>query len=289
MRQPEEIVGGRFVIESLAGEGGMGQVYRAQDRERGGVVALKIFKTRARANEQEARTLLELVHPNIVRCVAFGTTDDGSDFLATEWVDGETLRARLSRGALPIALTIRIARRVAEGLAAAHAWGITHRDVTPANVMLQGEGATHVKLLDFGLAVHGHGGGSAGTVGYAAPEQARGDPLTPRADVFSLGCVIYECLLGEKPFAAETDVAVIARMLEGDTARVTARLTGVPSALVRLVARMLASDPENRLHDGAAVAAELAVLEAREGQKSEPATNILTSDKPSSAFPARDR
>ncbi len=279
-----DVVGARFVIESLAGEGGMGEVYRAKDRERGADVALKIFRTRARANEQEARTLLELVHPNIVRCVAFGTTDEGSDFLATEWLDGETLRARLARGAVPMTQTIRIARRVAEGLAAAHAWGITHRDVTPANVMLLPDG--QVKLLDFGLAVHGREGGAAGTVGYAAPEQARGDPLTPRADVFSLGCVIYECLLGEKPFAAETDVAVIARMLEGDTARVTARLTGVPSALVRLVARMLASDPEARPHGAAAVASELAVLEAREGQKSEPAATISTTDKGPSAFPS---
>ncbi len=127
-----------------------------------------------------------------------------------------------------------------------------------------------VKLLDFGLAVHGRGAGAAGTVGYAAPEQARGEAPTPRADVFSLGCVMYECILGEKPFAAETDVGVIARMLEGDTARVTSKLadpvtanvTGVPSALVRLLARMLASDPDVRPRDGAAVAAELAHLES---------------------------
>ena len=255
-----EVVANRFQIESLAGEGGMGTVYRAHDRERDATVALKIFRTHARANEQEARTLVELVHPNIVRCVAFGTTDDGHDFLATEWLEGETLRDRLARGPLPIAQTIRVARRVAEGLAAAHAWGITHRDVTPANVMLLGD-ASQVKVLDFGLAVRGREGGSAGTVGYAAPEQARGEALSPRADVFSLGCVMCECLLGEKAFAADTDVAVMARMLEGDTARVTSRLTGVPSALVKLVARMLSSDPEGRPRDASVVASELAALE----------------------------
>ncbi len=259
-------IGGRFEIESLAGEGGMGKVYRAIDRERGVVVALKIFRTRARANEQEARMLIELAHPNIVRCIAFGTTEDGNDFLATEWLDGETLRDRLSRGPIPLAQTIRIARRVAEGLAAAHTWGITHRDVTPANVMLldsRGGDALQVKVLAWGLAIHGSEGRSAGTVGYAAPEQALGDALSPRVDVFSLGCVIYECLLGEKPFAAETDIAVMARMLEGDTAHVTSRLTGVPSALVKLVARMLASDPEARPHDAAVVASELAAFEEK--------------------------
>ena len=279
--QAGAVVAGRFEIEGLAGEGGMGAVYRARDRERGELVALKVFHGRGRTNEAEARTLLELLHPNIVRCVAFGATeDDGHDFLATEWLEGETLRARLARGSLPVAQTIRIARRVAEGLAAAHAWGIVHRDVTPANVMLMGE---NVKLLDFGLAVHGRAEGAAGTVGYAAPEQARGDAPTPRADVFSLGCVMVECLLGEKPFAAETDVGVIARMLEGDTARVTSRLTGVPVALVRLLARMLASDPEARPRDGAAVAMELAIFDrastpALSAVKSEPRGSVTDAE-----------
>jgi tetratricopeptide (TPR) repeat protein len=275
------VVAGRFEIEGLAGEGGMGAVYRARDRERGERVALKVFHSRGRTNEAEARTLLELLHPNIVRCVAFGATDDGHDFLATEWLEGETLRARLSRGSIPVAQTIRIARRVAEGLAAAHAWGIVHRDVTPANVMmLPNEG---VKLLDFGLAVHGRAEGAAGTVGYAAPEQARGDAPTPRADVFSLGCVMVECLLGEKPFAAETDVGVMARMLEGDTARVTSRLTGVPVALVRLLSRMLASDPEGRPRDGAAIAMELAIFDrastpALSAVKSEPRGSVTDAE-----------
>jgi tRNA A-37 threonylcarbamoyl transferase component Bud32/tetratricopeptide (TPR) repeat protein len=263
---PGSVVAGRFEIEALAGEGGMGTVYRARDRDRGETVALKIFLTHAEA-APEARTLLELAHPNIVRCVAFGTTTEGSDYLATEWLEGETLRARLLRGPLTVAQTIRIARRVAEGLAAAHAWGITHRDVTPANIMLRAnqQDSTRepeVKLLDFGLAVHGRAEGAAGTVGYAAPEQARGDVApSPRADVFSLGCVMVECLLGEKPFEAETDVGVIARMLEGDTARVTTRLTNVPVALARLLARMLAADPESRPRDGAAIAMELAVFD----------------------------
>jgi len=279
--QSGSVVAGRFEIEELAGEGGMGAVYRARDRERNERVALKVFHSHGRTNEGEARTLLELLHPNIVRCVAFGATADGHDFLATEWLEGETLRARLSRGALPVAQTIRIARRVAEGLAAAHAWGIVHRDVTPANVMmLPNEG---VKLLDFGLAVHGRAEGAAGTVGYASPEQARGDAPTPRADVFSLGCVMVECLLGEKPFAAETDVGVMARMLEGDTARVTSRLTGVPVALVKLLSRMLASDPEARPRDGAAIAMELAIFDrastpALSSVKSEPRGSVTDAE-----------
>ncbi len=257
------VVAGRFVVERLAGEGGMASVYLARDKERGERVALKVFhptaaSTSVRSGADEARTLLELTHPSIVRCIAFGKVDDGSrDFIATEWLEGETLRARLERGSLSAAETIRIARRVADGLAAAHAWGIVHRDVTPANVMLIGD---DVKVLDFGLAVHGHKADSAGTVGYAAPEQARGERASARADVFSLGCIMYECIVGEKPFAAKTDVAVMARMLEGDTAHVTTRLKGVPEALVQLLMRMLATDPDERPRDGAAVAAELAAF-----------------------------
>ena len=153
---------------------------------------------------------------------------------------------------------------MAEGLGAAHAWGIVHRDITPANIMMvRPTSPGHdlvIKLLDFGLAARGRTTQAAGTVGYAAPEQARGEPPTPRADVFSLGCVLCECLLGEKPFGGDTDVAVMASMLDGDTARVTARLDHVPLPLVRLLAKMLASDPQARPSDGAAVAAELALL-----------------------------
>jgi len=262
--EPGMLIAGRFVVERLAGEGGMGRVYRAHERDGATLVAVKVFNEPGDGNDQEARRLLELTHPSIVRCIAFGRADDGSDFIATEWLEGETLRTRLTRGPLSVAETIRIARHVADGLAAAHAWGIVHRDVTPANVMLVSS-ATHgaredVKLLDFGLAVHGRAAQAGGTVGYASPEQARGDRPSARADVFSLGCVIYECVLGEKPFTGETDVAVMARMLERDTAHVTTRLKGVQGALVQLLARMLAADPEARPRDGAAVAAELATL-----------------------------
>ncbi len=250
------VVGGRFVIEGPAGEGGTGVVYRAADRERGERVALKVFNESRVTNDQEARRLLELAHPNIVRCIAFGRADDGRDFLATEWLDGETLRMRLQRGPLSLTQTLGIARRVADGLAAAHAWGIVHRDVTPANVMLVRD---DIKLLDFGLAVRGGAGNVAGTIGYASPEQARGERATARADVFSLGCVIYECIMGDKPFAGDSDVAVIARMLDRDTAHVAARLKA-PDPLTRLLTRMLSSDPEVRPRDGAAVAAELGTL-----------------------------
>ncbi|HSQ64905.1 MAG TPA: protein kinase [Polyangiaceae bacterium] len=271
---PGSVVADRFVVERLAGEGGMGRVYRALDRHRGEVVALKIVSkpgpsqregqrtgSMGAVNHAEARTLVELLHPNIVRCIAFGTVD-GREFLATEWLEGETLRDKLARGKLPADQALAIVRLAAEGLAAAHAWGIVHRDVTPANVMVLAGDVLRVKVLDFGLAMQGLGDTrSAGTVGYAAPEQARGDrPVDARADVFGLGCVLYECLLGEKPFAADTDVAVLARMFEGETARVTERLVGVPAAIASLLARMLAADPEGRPRDAGAVAAELTAL-----------------------------
>ena len=256
------VVAERFVIERLAGVGGMASVYLARDQERGERVALKVFHPTAvnvsvRSGADEARTLLELTHPSIVRCIAFGKVDDGRDYIVTEWLEGETLRTRLERGSLSVADTLRIARRVADGLAAAHAWGIVHRDVTPANIMIVGD---DVKILDFGLAVHGRKADAAGTVGYAAPEQARGERASARADVFSLGCIIYECLVGERPFVAKNDVAVMARMLEGDTAHITTRLKGVPETLAQLLMRMLATDPDARPRDGAAVAAELAAF-----------------------------
>ncbi len=264
---PGDVVAGRYVIEAVAGEGGMGIVYRATDRDRGEVVALKILHLEAgdgSALRQEGQMLLQLSHPSIVRCVAFGVDEAGRAYLATEWLEGETLRARLKQGPLGVAEAVGVARRVAEGLAAAHTWGVVHRDVTPGNVMLIGGDLGRVKVLDFGIAVHGRTHtGPVGTAGYAAPEQARGEgAVDARADVFSLGCVLYECLTGERPFAADSDVAMVARVLFDEAAPPSSRRAGIPDVLDSLLGRMLAKAPEGRPPHGAAVASELAAIEA---------------------------
>jgi len=185
---PGSVVADRFVVERLAGEGGMGRVYRALDRQRGEAIALKVMSrpmtsrpktgSMGAVNHAEARTLVELLHPNIVRCIAFGTTDDGHEFLATEWLEGETLRDKLAHGPIPPAQALSIVRLAAEGLAAAHAWGIVHRDVTPANVMVLAGEALRVKVLDFGLAVQGIGETRSAGTSTSRARSARG-PRSP--------------------------------------------------------------------------------------------------------------
>lgn len=281
---PGDIVARRFEIEAVAGEGGMGVVYRAVDRELGGTVALKVLRE-GQDNEQfahEAQLLSHLVHPGIVRCIAFGATADGRHFLATEWLEGETLRQRLARSpALTIGEALSIVRRIAEALAAAHAWGVVHRDVTPANVVLLADGS--LKLLDFGIARAGlrplmTETEGLGTPGYVAPEQARGDGrVDARADVFSLGCVLFECLTGRKAFQGDHAVAVLARVLIEDAPRVRSVRRDVPPAVDALVARMLGRDPASRPADGGAVAARIAELGA----------DLVRMPQPFAALPSR--
>jgi tetratricopeptide (TPR) repeat protein len=259
-----DVVADRFEVESVAGEGGMATVYRARDRDRGEVVALKVLRSVGDAAFlREAQLLAHIVHPGIVRCIAFGKMDDGRAYIATEWLEGQTLRRKLASGPLPVSEAVDLARRGAEALAAAHQWGVVHRDVTPANILVLGGGA--VKLLDFGIAHAGFAPSSTvaglGTPGYLSPEQARGDArIDPRADVFSLGCVLYECLSGRRPFEAEHSVAALARVLFDEVPRLRELRADVPRALDALVARMLSKEPEARPADGAAVAAELASL-----------------------------
>ena len=263
----------RFVIERAVGAGGMGAVYRALDRQSGALVALKIAfadddQHRARA-VVEADALASLDHPAIVRLVASGVGPDGRPYLAMEWLDGEDLAARLKRGRLSPAEAAVLGARVAQGLAAAHARGVVHRDLKPSNLFLPGGDIARVKLVDFGIARLGQQrltrtGVLLGTPGYMAPEQAMGtSEVGPPTDLFALGAVLFECLVGRAAFTGSHSIAVLAKILLDEPPSIDAVSTGVPPALAEIVRRLLVKVPDQRptaAEVGAALTALLPAL-----------------------------
>ncbi|WP_437282388.1 protein kinase [Sorangium sp. So ce375] len=272
-----EVIAGRFVVEGEAASGGMGTVYKAHDRLGGEAVALKIVRLRNEVQierfEREAALLAALVHPGIVRYVAHGSTPQGDRYLAMEWLDGEDLAARLDRGVLPASEGLVLVRRAADALAFAHARGIVHRDIKPSNLFLPGGDAGRVKLVDFGIARPSADagrvtvtGGVLGTPGYMAPEQVEGHSAPdPRSDVFSLGCVLFECLAGHPAFAGASPMAALSRVLLMNPPRLRDVRADAPAPLDELVARMLSRKPGDRPRDGAEVAAELDRIAAMGG------------------------
>lgn len=285
-------VGDRFVLEHLAGSGGMGEVYKAKDEQSGLSVAVKIMRDGSLEDAtrfvREAKILSELDHPHIVRHMAHGVMEDGAPWLAMEWLDGEDLSGRLRRGRLTTHEAIGLALAVAEGLALAHARGFVHRDLKPSNLFLVGSRADDVRILDFGIAVAGMStrmtrtGMLIGTPGYMAPEQARGDQtIDARADVYSLGSVLFECLTGEPLFSGVHVAAMLAKVLFEDAPRLRDKLPGVPVVLDELLARILAKDPADRPEHGQAVATALRSLGKLDDMdvaaKSVPATGLTRS------------
>jgi hypothetical protein len=268
------VVDGRFELERLAGQGGMGAVWRARDGATGERVAVKVMQRAAAAHferfTREAELLAHLRHPRVVRYVTHGVTDDGQHYLAMEWLDGEDLAQRLAREALSVEESVRVVTLAAEALAVAHARGVVHRDIKPSNLYLPGGRIDDLKVLDFGIArLHlapqgmTRTGTTLGTPGYMAPEQARGErDVDARADVFALGCVLFECLAGRPPFVGEHLMAILAKVLLEDAARVRELRRDAPAALDDLVARMLDKQPANRPADAGAVARALAELGA---------------------------
>ncbi len=269
------VIAGRFILESLAGRGGMGLVYRAVDSSTGGTVALKLLhavtspEVAYRFN-REAVLLAELRHPGIVSYVAHGSTQAHQPYLAMEWLEGEDLSRRLARQPLGQSETLSLLRRAAEALAVAHQQGIVHRDLKPSNLFLKGGRPEEVVLLDFGLARHvtrtlvavTETGSVVGTPGYMAPEQASSAPeIPPAADIFSLGCVLYECLTGRPPFAAPHFAATLAKILHAQPAPLHTLRPGLPAGLQVLVDRMLAKDPRQRLPDATLLLEALGALE----------------------------
>lgn len=271
---PGSLFANRFAIQRAAGSGGMGMVYRATDRYSGDAVGLKLLHAaigspdEAERFAREAQLLSELRHPGIVAHVAHGQTPDGQRFLAMEWLEGLDLGQRLLRGPLTLRDCLVLFEQVAQALSVAHQRGIIHRDLKPSNLFLVGGNVDQVKILDFGIArriVGSHAmtktGMIVGTPEYMAPEQARGvRELTPAADLFSLGCVLYECLAGQPPFVADHIAAVLVRILFEEPAPIEDRRPGVPKALSAMLASLLAKDPAQRLADAAALRAEIVSL-----------------------------
>ena len=259
---------GPYRIVRRIGAGGMGEVHLAVHERTGRKVALKLLpehhagdEQRVRRFQQEARAVLRLNHPNIVTVYDIEQAE-GASIIASEFIEGETLRARLARGPLPLAEALDVAAQTAAALAAAHAEGVIHRDVKPENVMLRPDG--FVKVLDFGLAklagradaaesaaptlarVSTDPGVVLGTVGYMSPEQARGREVDTRTDIWSLGVMLYEMAAGRAPFAGETPTDVLAAIVGREPPPLARYLPGAPEALEWIVTKALTKDREGR-------------------------------------------
>ena len=258
----------RYEWKSQAGKGGMGVVYQAIDRTSGTLVALKVLSSRgmvemARFN-QEAKVLAELSHPGIVRYLDHGLTPDGAPYIAMEWLEGETLDERLQRGRLGPTEVARIAQQVLVALSAAHGRDIVHRDIKPGNIFLVGCKLGDVRVLDFGIARRRldikrftRDGATVGTPLYTSPEQARGRAdVDGRADIFSLGCVLFEALAGEPPFVGASPLEVMTKVCAGRPSDLACKRPGLPPTLLLLVKSMLAADPVRRPQSAAALADE---------------------------------
>ncbi|HKQ79293.1 MAG TPA: serine/threonine-protein kinase [Blastocatellia bacterium] len=257
---------GHYRILSLLGAGGMCEVYLAEDAILGRKVALKLLpveftrdQDRLLRFKQEARAASSLNHPNIITIYEIGEID-GIHFIATEFIDGQTLRQRSAQGRLELFAALDIGIQTAAALSAAHEAGIAHRDVKPENLMLRPDG--YLKVLDFGsskLTERWTPGGSSnasmmtgvrtapgivmGTINYMSPEQIRGVEVDVRSDIFTLGVVLYEMLTGAKPFTGATTADVIAAILDKEPAPLS---PGTPKELERIVSRALRKDRENR-------------------------------------------
>jgi serine/threonine protein kinase len=252
------IVAAHYQLERLLGAGGMGVVWRARDLRTDGVVALKLLGTDAKhlgdRLAREAELLAALDHPGIVRYVAQGVAQDVGPYLVMDWLDGVSLDEHLLGGALGVHGTLQLGRRVADALVMAHGRGVIHRDIKPSNVFLRGNRLEEATLIDFGIAWRrGVGprltctGAVMGTPGYMAPEQAAGEGVVDApADIFSLGCVLFECLTGRPPFVGQHLMALLAKVLLETPPRVRALVPEIPEALDDLVASMLEKDPVAR-------------------------------------------
>jgi Tol biopolymer transport system component len=282
---------GRYLVLSHLGAGGIGEVWLAQDRELSREVALKLLSEdlaggsdHARRFRQEARAASALNHSNLVTVFDIGQFE-GQQFIAQEYVPGETIRDALRAGPMGVEKVLNIASQVAAGLSAAHEAGIVHRDIKPENIMIRPDGL--VKVLDFGLArfleaategdtepvqlVLTRPGIIIGTARYMSPEQARGLPVDGRSDIFSLGVVIYEMLAGAPPFTGSTPSDVLAGILTATPAPLSRYSRNVPAQLERIVQRCLAKDPAARYPDGATLQDDLSQVVAQiKGRKVSP-------------------
>jgi len=274
---------GPYEIAAALGAGGMGEVYRARDPRLGREVAIKILPAgsvddpeRLRRFEQEARATAALNHPNILAVFDIGSQDN-SPYIVSELLEGETLRARLIGGPLPLRKAVDYGLQIVRGLAAAHDHGIFHRDLKPENIFITRDG--HVKILDFGLAEltltePATAGVSAqatldsvtsrgvllGTLGYMSPEQCRGATVDARSDLFSFGAVFYEMLSGRRAFRGDTTADIISSILREEPPDLSATGRDVQPVLERIVRHCLEKDPADRFQSARDVAFALESL-----------------------------
>jgi serine/threonine protein kinase len=275
---------GPYEIQSPLGAGGMGEVYRARDTRLDRTVAIKILSAHLTGNpelkqrfEREARAISALNHPNICHLYDIGS-QDGTDFLVMEFLEGETLAGRLSKGAMPVREILKVGIAVAEALAFAHRHGIVHRDLKPSNIMLTPAGA---KLMDFGLAkplgtqtpgistaaptMSGPSpltplttaGSIIGTIQYMSPEQIEGKEADARSDIFALGAVLYEMAAGKRPFSGKSQISLASAILENDPEPIRAQKPQIPAAFEHAVASCLQKNPEERFQNAQDLKLEL--------------------------------
>ncbi len=267
---------GPYEIGSPVGAGGMGEVYRAQDSRLGREVAIKVLPSnlsvdpdRLQRFEQEARAAGILNHPNILSVYDIGQSN-GSPYLVSELLEGETLRQKIGREGVPYRKALDYSLQIARGLFAAHEKGIVHRDLKPENIFVTKDG--RVKILDFGLAKltqqeipsgqvtqlpttpGTEPGMILGTIGYMSPEQVRGKPADARSDIFAFGGILYELLTGQKAFRGETAADTMSAILHKDPPEITQTSSNVSPALARIVQHCIEKDPEQRFQSASDIA-----------------------------------
>ena len=283
------VLSGRYRLESKLGSGGMSTVYLARDETLQRWVAVKVMHREMSDQpdqlerfRREARAVAQLSHPNVVAVIDAGE-DGGHPYIVFEHVEGETLKERIDRlGRLPIIEAAAYGIEVGRGLAMAHGHRLIHRDVKPQNVLIDAEG--RAKVTDFGIArsLESDGltktGRVLGTTDYVAPEQAMGQGVDARCDVYSLGVLLYEMLTGEVPFKADTLVGVAMKHVNEEMPDVQQRCPGVSSALAAVIERSTAKDPKKRYPDMASMLADLEgalEVEVARGGTDGQATNVL--------------
>ena len=274
MQETTHVLADRYELGPVLGQGGMARVYQGLDRQLGRQVAIKVLASPFDRDREfverfrrEARAAAGLSHPNIVAVFDSGS-DDGTHFIVTELVEGETLADRLRDGSMPPADAVAVAVDIARALVAAHTRGLIHRDIKPGNVMLLPDG--RVKVVDFGIARAAgsdtltNTGVVLGSTAYLSPEQAGGQPVDERADLYSLGCVLYEMLTGQVPFRADTPIATMYRHVNED-APPPSTIAPVQPELEDVVLRCLEKDPKRRFASAAELEAALLAVPLAQG------------------------
>ncbi len=265
----QSVIDERYTLIELLGSGGMAQVYLAHDEVLDRDVALKILREQYAEDEefverfrQEARSAAGLAHPNIVSVYDQGRSEDGAYYMAMEYVPRGTLKDRIQRdGALAPDAAVGVALQIADALSAAHERGVIHRDIKPQNVLVTRTG--DVKVADFGIARAASGtrvtrtGHVLGTAGYMSPEQAKGEAVGPRSDLYSLGVVLYEMLTGNLPYEADSALAQAVKHIHEPPPSPREANPEVPEALDALALKLLAKNPEDRYPSAAALASDL--------------------------------